>query len=191
MGKEPTVYVFIDASNIWEVQKARGLFLDLEKLRNYIRRHFHSTNVTVFYYTAYPADETRMYSTDPKHKFFTFLEKGLDFTVRKKQLKRISAVGEEGEYVKEKGDMDVEVSVDAMHHIGRYDTAVFFTGDSDFLPLITYLRSTGKRVYVYSSRRNVSHELRTGGDGYTDILEIPEDIWGRRIRHRKERRKEH
>ena len=27
-------------------------------------------------------------------------------------------------------------------------------------------------------------ELRTGGDGYFDVLEINEDIWGRELHHR-------
>jgi len=44
----------------------------------------------VFYYTAYPAEGTRSYSLDGKHKFFTFLKKGLGFVVRKKELKRFT-----------------------------------------------------------------------------------------------------
>jgi uncharacterized LabA/DUF88 family protein len=59
--------------------------------------------------------------------------------------------------------------------------AVFFTGDSDFLALVTYLRNGGKKVYIFSSRNNISHELKTGADGYTDILTITTDIWGRAL----------
>jgi uncharacterized LabA/DUF88 family protein len=66
-----------------------------------------------------------------------------------------------------------------MHHRDTYDTAIFFTGDSDFLALVTYLRNGGKKVYIFSSKNNISHELKTGGDGYTDILTMSEDIWGR------------
>ena len=33
-----TVYVFIDASNLWEAQKAKGRFFDYEKLRNFIKK---------------------------------------------------------------------------------------------------------------------------------------------------------
>jgi len=54
-----TVYVFIDASNLWAAQKARGKFLDYEKLVNYIKNKFNTKSVQVFYYTAYPADGTR------------------------------------------------------------------------------------------------------------------------------------
>lgn len=140
--------------------------------------------VRIFYYTAYPADGTRTYALDGKHRFFTYLKKGLGFTVRKKGLKRIAVHSESGDSFEEKGNMDVEITLDAMHHKDIYDTAVFFTGDSDFLALVTYLRNGGKTVYIYSSRNNISRELRTGADGYKDILDIQDDIWGRELTRR-------
>jgi uncharacterized LabA/DUF88 family protein len=178
------VYVFIDASNLWEAQKAKGKFFDYEKLRDCIRKKLNASRVEVFYYTAYPADGTRAYSVDGRHKFFTYLKKGLKFTVRKKELKRIRIATAEGDSVEEKGNMDVEITIDALHHLKDYDAAVLFSGDSDFLALVTYVRSRGKKMYIFSSKNNVSQELRTGGDGYVDVLEIRDDIWGRVLRHR-------
>ncbi|MFA4880014.1 MAG: NYN domain-containing protein [Candidatus Doudnabacteria bacterium] len=185
--KENIIYVFIDASNLWQAQKAKGKFFDYEKLRMFIKEKFNGSFIEIFYYTAYPADGTRDYSLDGKHKFFTFLKKGLHFIVRKKELKRISVVTEAGQSIEEKGNMDVEITIDAMHHIKKYDTAVLFTGDSDFLALVTYLRRGGKKVYIFSSKNNISEELRTGGDGYFDVLDIKKDIWGRELKHRAER----
>jgi len=182
--KENTIYVFIDASNLWEAQKAKRRFFDYEKLKNFIKEEFDSSSVEVFYYSAYPADGTRDYSLDGRHKFFTFLKKGLKFTVRKKELKRIRITTPEGESVEEKGNMDVEITIDALHHINKYDIVVFFTGDSDFLALVTYLRARNKKVYIFSSKNNVSEELRTGGDGYFDVLDITKEIWGRELKRR-------
>ena len=79
--------------------------------------------------------------------------------------------------------MDVELVIDAVHNFGKYDVAIFFSGDSDFLSLINYLKNTGKKVYVFSSRNNVSSELRTGSDGYFEMKDI-EDIWGNDLRHK-------
>jgi uncharacterized LabA/DUF88 family protein len=81
--------------------------------------------------------------------------------------------------------MDVEMAIDVVHHISKYDTAVFFSGDSDFLALVRYIHSRGKEIYVFSSKNNVSQELRTGADGYTDLLGIQDDIWGSKIQRRK------
>jgi len=86
----------------------------------------------------------------------------------------------------EKGNMDVEMTIDTMHFFVNYDTAIFFTGDSDFLALITYLRVGGKKVFVFSSKNNVSQELKTGSDGYYDVLNIADDIWGKELKHRAE-----
>ena len=163
------IYVFVDASNLWQSQKAKGKFLDWEKTLMFIKENFKSNNIKVFYYTAYPAEGTRNYSLEGKHKFFTFLKKGLGFEVRKKELKRINVVDEFGESIKEKGDMDVEITIGVIHHLKKYQTAIFFTGDSDFLALISYLKNKNKKVFILSSKNNISEELRTGGDGYKDI----------------------
>ena len=129
--KENTIYVFIDASNLWEAQKAKGKFFDYQKLRNFIKTKLNASSG--------------------------------------------------GESIEEKGNMDVEITIDVLHHIAKYDIAVFFTGDSDFLALVTYLRTRGKKVYIFSSKNNISEELRTGGDGYFDVLKIEENIWGREL----------
>lgn len=185
MNLKNTIYIFIDASNLWQAQKAKGKFIDYEKTLKHIKDKFQGDDVKGFFYTAYPANGTRNYSLDGKHKFYTYLKKGLRFVVRKKELKRITTSDENGESVHEKGNMDVEIVIDAMHQFKNYDTAVFFTGDSDFLALVTYLKNRGKKVYTFSSKNNVSMEMRTGADGYFDVLE--EDIWGRELKYRGER----
>ena len=179
------MYVFIDASNLWQAQKSKGRMFDYEKLKKFLKKRFHAIDVQVFYYTAYPADGTREYNLDGKHKFLTYLKKGLGFIVRKKELKRIVIHDVLGDSIQEKGNMDVEMTIDAIHHVKKYTTAIFFTGDSDFLALVTYLRTGGKRVYIFSSKNNVSQELRTGGSGYFDVLELQEDIWGRELSRRR------
>ena len=188
MKKQSVIYVFIDASNLWEAQKAKGRFFDYEKLRRFIKEKFNSSAINIFYYTAYPAEGTRGYSLDGRHKFYTFLKKGLGIIVRKKELKRITITTEVGEGIEEKGNMDVEITIDALHNIKKYDIAVLFSGDSDFLALVVYLRRAGKKVYIFSSKNNISEELKTGGDGYFDVLKIEEDIWGRELQHRLEKK---
>jgi uncharacterized LabA/DUF88 family protein len=185
-SKQNAIYVFIDASNLWQAQKAKGRFLDYEKLVAYIKTCFKGTSIRVFYYTAYPKEGTRTYSLAGKHNFYTFLKKGLGFEVRKKELKRIAVVDEHGEAIQEKGNMDVEMTIDAVHYSKKLDTAVLFTGDSDFRALLRYLKNGGKKAYVFSSKNNISQELKTGGDGYTDILAVEEDIWGRELQRRME-----
>ncbi|MCF7795425.1 NYN domain-containing protein [Patescibacteria group bacterium] len=183
-----SLYVFIDSSNLWAAQKSEQKLLDYEKILNYIKDNFKPSRLKVFYYAAYPAEGTRGYSIKNKHKFFTFLKKGLGFEVRKKELKRIKIVNEDlGESIKEKGDMDVEITVDAMYHIDKYDAVIFFSGDSDFLPLVNHLKNNNKIVYILSSRNNISEELRTAGHGYCDVLDI-DDFWGNDLKNREDKK---
>lgn len=183
------IYVFIDASNLWAAQKVKGRFFDLEKLKAFLANKYQARQLEVFYYAAYPATGTRDYDLSGKHRFFTYLEKALKINVRKKELKRITIHSPDGDTIEEKGNMDVEMAIDMMYHIDKYDTAILFSGDSDFLALVSHLRNRGKQVFIYSSRNNISEELRTGGDGYTDILLIQEDIWrGETLRHRNQKR---
>ena len=106
--------------------------------------------------------------------------------MRKKPLKRIRIESNAGQAVQEKGNMDVEIAIDAIDQIDNYDQAVFFTGDFDFLALVSYLRKKGRKIYIISSRRSVSMELRTGADGYIDIAKVP-DVWGKRLRYRTQK----
>lgn len=185
---DKVVYVFIDAANLWEAQKAKGKFLDFSKLIGYLSARYQATEVKVFYYTAYPAAGTRTYNTDNKHRFYTYLKKGLGFIVRKKELKRIpSDQSTHSDGMVEKGNMDVELTIDAVHHCNKYHAAILFTGDSDFLGLVKYIRARGKKAYIFSSRNDISSELRTGGNGYTDILHISEDIWGQDMAFRSQK----
>ena len=179
-----TVYVFIDASNLWAVQKVKGQYFDLQKLKNYLRRTHEASTLAIYYYDAYPEANTRDYDTSGKHAFYTYLKKGLGFVVRKKPLKQIRHDTDAGIIVTEKGNMDVELVIDAVNKVRDYDEAILFSGDSDFLALVNFIRNHGKKVFVYSTRTNISKELLTGGDGYSDILSIKDSIWRGKIEHR-------
>lgn len=187
MGKPLTLHVFIDASNLWQAQKVKGQFFDLLKLKSYLKSEYKASDIEVFYYDAYPADGTREYGIDAKHKFYTYLKKALKFTVRKKPLKRISIPTPNGPTIQEKGNMDVEMAIDVVHNHKKYDIAILFSGDSDFLALVNYLKSRNKQVFIYSSKKNISLELRTSGNGYIDVLNIEADIWGRQLVHRDQK----
>lgn len=175
--KNEIIYVFIDASNLWEVQKSKGKLFDYRKFTNFIKNKFDVDDAKIFYYSAYPGEGTRENGILSKQKFFLFLENSLGFTVRKKKLKRIIIYSNNRKVIMEKGNMDVEITIDAIHNIDKYNTAILCSGDSDFLALVGHLKVFGKKVYIFSSVKNISEELRTGGDGYFEILDIEDNIW--------------
>lgn len=185
--EDMSVFVFIDASNVWELQKAKGKLLDYKKLKFFLKKYFLASELKIFYYTAYPKEGSRPYSTKPIHDFYTFLIKDVGFILRKKELKRIVIHDSKtNEYsILEKGNMDVEITIDVIDCIRNFEKMIIFTGDSDFLALIKYVKNRGKDVFVFSSKNNISQELRGAAHRYFDVLDLDVDIWRRPLTHRK------
>lgn len=141
--------VFIDASNIYHSQKDLGWRIDLKKSMDILKSEL--TLFGVYYYLAY--DPTN----GAQGKFLDFLEI-MGYKVRKKPIKWIKDVrSEQGGY--HKGDLDVEITIDALHNRDQYDSVLLFSGDSDFEPLIKYLKYFGKRCVVISTKGHISIEL--------------------------------
>lgn len=181
---EKTIYVFVDAANVWNIMKSKQRMIDYSKLKEFMVNTFDKEFCEVYYYESYPEAGTRSYDTTKKLNFFVYLKKGLGFIVKKKPLKQIHGNAGGNHYVVEKGNMDVEIAVDAIHHINNYGTAVFFTGDCDFLPVVNYIKGMGKKAFIFSSKGSISSELKTGGSGYFDLAD-QEFIWGAELKHRE------
>ena len=76
-----------------------------------------------------------------------------------------------------KGNLDVELVVDALISIDQYDTFILFSGDSDFIPLLRALKEKGKEVIVYSTQGLSARELLAEpGIVYGDISVLKERI---------------
>src|SRR3989338_2130254 len=105
MQEKNTIYIFIDASNVWNAVKSVKKFIEYPILKTYFKEKFNSDKVEVFYYDAYP------------------------------------------------------------------------------LALVNYLKNRGKKVFIFSTEGNISHELKTGGNGYFDLKDINE-LWGKDLKHR-------
>ena len=77
-----------------------------------------------------------------------------------------------------KADFDVEISIDAISWMKNYDSFVLFSGDSDFVYLLKYLKKRGKKVIVLSRRGHVANELRTSKDVdlYLDIWKLRDEL---------------
>ena len=77
---------------------------------------------------------------------------------------------------KVKGNMDIELAVDAMEIAGSIDHMVLFSGDGDFRSLVEAVQRKGVRVTVVSTVSTqppmVADELRRQADIFLDITEL-------------------
>ena len=83
---------------------------------------------------------------------------------------------------KVKGNMDIELCVDALELAPHVDHIVIFSGDGDFRPLIEAIQRKGVRVSVVSTIRSnppmISDELRRQADNFIELDEL-RDVIGR------------
>ena len=90
---------------------------------------------------------------------------------------------------KVKGNMDIELTVDAMELAPHVDHVVLFSGDGDFRPLVEALQRKGVRVSVVSTIRSqppmIADELRRQADNFIELDELREVV-GRPAREPRE-----
>jgi len=81
-----------------------------------------------------------------------------------------------GNYVEiPKSNFDVEISVDAVRIMKKYDTLCLFSGDSDFAYLSRFLKRNGKKIIVIAAGQ-VFHTLKEVADHYVNAQDIKADI---------------
>lgn len=141
--KKIKTYAFVDASNIIYGARAEGWFIDQKKLFKYLKTKFGISKA--FFY--YGKD-----SKNIKQEKFLKRLKEFGYTLRVKEIKRYGK--------KSKANCDVDLTMDVLLNIGRYQQVIILSGDGDFLPLIQYVMKQKKEVVVIASPRSTAREIR-------------------------------
>ncbi len=139
--------VFIDDSNLFHSQRTMGWKVDYRRLLEYLRNHS-NPNITVRIYTPIKMNDIG------RENFANKLQR-IGYSVVRKETKVIR--GEGGDLFK--GNLDIELALDAYRYCDEYDNLILFSGDSDFAYLLDVLREKGKTAIVISSRKHISKEL--------------------------------
>ena len=168
--RDERLALFIDGSNLYAAAKALGFDIDYKLLRaEFMRR---GKLLRAFYYTALIENEE--YS--PIRPLVDWLNYN-GFTMVTKPAKEFTdSMGRR----KVKGNMDIELAVDAMEMANRIDHMVLFSGDGDFRPLVEGVQRKGVRVSVVSTIRSsppmIADDLRRQADNFIELEELKEII---------------
>lgn len=171
MSRMPKIAVFIDGANLYATAKTLGFDIDYKKLL----KEFQSRDpalLRAFYYTAV--------MEDAEYSSITPLVDWLDYngyTVVTKATKEFTdSLGRK----KIKGNMDIELAVDAMELAAHVDEIVLFSGDGDFRSLVEALQRKGVRVTVVSTIATqppmIADELRRQADSFVDLVTMQAKI---------------
>jgi uncharacterized LabA/DUF88 family protein len=162
--------VFIDGANLYQTAKALGYDVDYRRLLEV----FASSGrlLRAYYYTAL-LDEQE-YS--PIRPLVDWLDYN-GYTMVTKPLKEFSQGAGRRKF---KGNMDVEMTVDAMEIAGSVEHIVLMTGDGDFRRLIDALQRKGVKVSVVSTIKTqppmIADELRRQADFFIELSDLTEYI---------------
>lgn len=168
--KDERLALFIDGVNLFAAAKALGFDIDYKLLRQeFLRR---GKLMRAFYYTAILETEDH----SPIRPLVDWLDYNGFAIVSKPAKEYTDSMGRR----KIKGNMDVEMAVDAMELAPRMDHAVVFSGDGNLRALVESLQRQGVRVSVVSTIRSlppmIADDLRRQADNFIELEDLREVI---------------
>ena len=170
--RDDKLALFIDGSNLYAAARALSFDIDYRLLRKEFMQR--GKLVRAFYYTALLENDD--YS--PIRPLVDWLHYNGFTMVTKPAKEFVESHGRR----KVKGNMDIELAVDALEIAPHVDHIVLFSGDGDFKPLVEALQRKGVRVSVVSTIRSqppmIADDLRRQADNFIELDEL-KDIVGR------------
>ena len=164
------IALFIDGANLFATAKALGFDIDYKRLLDVFRTE--GRLLRALYYTAIAEDQ--------EYSSIRPLIDWLDYNGYTMVTKPTKEFTDASGRRKIKGNMDIELTVDAMELSEHLDHIVLFSGDGDFRTLVESLQHKGKRVSVVSTMNTqppmVSDELRRQADQFVDLADMEEKI---------------
>jgi uncharacterized LabA/DUF88 family protein len=170
MSSQEKIAIFIDGANLYATAKSLGFDIDYRKLlKEYQSR---GSLVRAFYYTALVEDQ--------EYSSIRPLVDWLDYNgytvVTKPAREFTDASGRR----KIKGNMDIELAVDAMELAPHVDQMILFSGDGDFRSVVEAVQRKGVRVSVVSTVTTqppmVADDLRRQADEFIDLMSLQSKI---------------
>ena len=169
-AKVEKIALFIDGANLYATAKSLGFDIDYKKLL--LEFQSRGNLIRAFYYTAVIEDQE--YSSI--RPLIDWLDYNGYAVVTKATKEFVDQTGRR----KVKGNMDIELAVDAMELAPHIDHMVLFSGDGDFRSLVEAVQRRGVRVTVISTISTqppmVADELRRQADIFTDIVQLRQQI---------------
>ena len=164
------IALFIDGANLYAASKSLGFDIDYRKLlkafqqRGYLLR--------AYYYTALVEDQ--------EYSSIGPLIDWLDYNGYKVVTKPAKEFTDSLGRRKIKGNMDIELAIDAMEQAETVDHLVIFSGDGDFTTLVEALQRKGRKVSVVSTMSTqppmIADDLRRQADHFMELVGLKAEI---------------
>jgi uncharacterized LabA/DUF88 family protein len=170
MSAQQRSALFIDGANLYAATKALGFDIDYRRLLKEFQAR--DNLIRAFYYTAMVEDQ--------EYSSIRPLIDWLDYNGYRVVTKPAKEFTDSAGRRKIKGNMDIELAVDAMEQSETVDHLVLFSGDGDFTTLVDALQRRGRKVSVISTMSTqppmIADDLRRQADHFIDLLSLKAEI---------------
>ena len=177
------IALFIDGANLYATSRSLGFDIDYRRLLAHFQKRGYL--LRAYYYTALVEDQ--------EYSSIRPLIDWLDYNGYKVVTKPAKEFTDASGRRKIKGNMDIELAIDAMELSDVVDHYVIFSGDGDFRSLVEALQRRGRKVSVISTMASqppmISDDLRRQADHFIDLVSLKADV-GRDPSERPQRRTE-
>jgi uncharacterized LabA/DUF88 family protein len=164
------IAVFIDGANLYSASRALGFDIDYRRLLSDFRSKGYL--VRAIYYTALAEDQ--------EYSSLRPLIDWLDYNGYRVVTKPLKEFTDSLGRRKVKGNMDIELAVDAMEMAEHVDHIVLFSGDGDFRYLVEALQRKGKKVTVASTLTTqppmIADDLRRQADHFIELSSLARSV---------------
>jgi uncharacterized LabA/DUF88 family protein len=158
--KDKKVMVQVDAANIYFAAQQKNWNVDFKNIATWFKAN--SLQTDLVYYTAFDIE-------DEKQTQYLLDMAENQYRVFKKPLKIFDDETR-------KGNLDVEIGIDAMMNIFNFEIFVLLSGDGDFTYLVQTLESLGKKVIIIGIAGFMSYELHSQAGNFFFFDRI-KDVW--------------
>ena len=164
------IVLLIDGANLFASSKALEIDIDYKKMLNYFNAQGYL--LRAYYYTALIEDQ--------EYSSIRPLIDWLDYNGYHVVTKSAKEFTDSSGRRKIKGNMDIELAVDAMELSSTVDHMVLFSGDGDFRYLVETLQKRGSKVTVISTTKSnppmISDDLRRQADHFVELTSLENEI---------------
>lgn len=164
------IALFIDGANLYATAKTIGFDIDYKRML----KHFQSQGylLRAYYYTALIEDQ--------EYSSIRPLIDWLDYNGYRVITKPTKEFTDSAGRRKVKGNMDMELAIDAMELSDTVDHMVLFSGDGDFRSLVEALQRKGRKVTVVSTVSTnppmIADDLRRQADHFIELTSLKKEI---------------
>ncbi|MEZ5872493.1 MAG: NYN domain-containing protein [Nitratireductor sp.] len=174
------IALFIDGANLYATSKALGFDIDYKRMLKYFQHKAYL--LRAYYYTALIEDQ--------EYSSIRPLIDWLDYNGYRVVTKPTKEFTDSMGRRKVKGNMDIELAIDALELSTTVDHFVLFSGDGDFRSLVEALQRKGRKVSVVSTVSTqppmIADDLRRQADHFIELSSMKKEI-GRDPAERPER----